>query len=120
MRSVLTGPVTIRVAGRRVLRATPVREGADLLLLEEDGTEVSAAAPVAALLDRTDLLAALCPAGAPVEAFWGGRVRARLHLRRQHGGAELVLELPDGTCLDAHDAPIRLLLGSRASVRRRT
>jgi len=110
MSPVLTGPVSIRVAGRRVLRATPVRRGDALLLLEADGTEVSAAAPLAALLDRSDLIAALRPGGAPVEGFCGGPVTGFLRLSRVRGGAELTLELPDGTVRDAHEAPIRLLL----------
>ena len=110
MSPVLTAPVTIRVGGRRVLRATPVRRGGDLLLLEADGTALSVDAPLASLLDRSDLIAALRPGGAPVEGFCGGPVRGVLRLRRVRGGAELTLELPDGTIHDAHEAPIRMLL----------
>jgi hypothetical protein len=114
MDAVLTGPVTIRVAGRPVLRGAPIRRGGELLLIEPDGTEVSAESPVAALLTRADLIAALPPDGAPLEAFWEGPARFRLRLRRVRGGAELTLEAPDGSVLDAHEAPIRAILPARA------
>lgn len=107
MSSVLTSAVTIRVAGRAVLRACPVRRGSGLLLVERDGTEISAETPVAALLDRSDLIAALRPGGAPVETFWGGTARFSLRLRRVAGGAELILEAGDGQEWDAHQTPIR-------------
>lgn len=110
MDAVLTGPVTIRVAGRPVLRGAPVRRAGELLLVEPDGTEVSADAPIAALLAREDLIAALAQDGAPVEAFWAGPARSRLRLRRTRGGAELLIETPDGELRDAHEAPIRFLL----------
>lgn len=114
MDAVLTGPVTIRVAGRCVLRGVPTRRGSALLLIEADGTEVPADAPIAALLAREDLIAALAPDGAPVEAFWAGPARSRLRLRRARGGAELLIETPDGELRDAHEAPIRSLLPTRA------
>lgn len=114
MDAVLTGPVTIRVAGRCVLRGVPTRRGSALLLIEPDGTEVSAAAPIAALLTREDLIAALAPEGALVEAFWAGPARSWLRLRRARGGAELLFEAPDGSVIDAHEAPIRSLLPARA------
>ena len=114
MDAVLTGPVTIRVAGRRALRGVPVRRGAELLLREPDGTEVPVDAPLAALLTREDLIAALAPDGAPVETFWAGPARFRLRLRRARGGAELLIETPDGAVRDAHETPIRALLPARA------
>jgi len=114
MPPVLTGPVTIRISGRRVLRATPVCRGAELLLIEQDGTELSAQTPLAVLLDRTDLIAALGPDGVPVETFWAGVATFRLRLRRGRGGAELTIETPDGRELDAHLAPVRAILPQRA------
>jgi hypothetical protein len=111
---VLSGALTIRIAGRCVLRANPALQDGELMLFEPDGTGISAEAPVAALLDRTDLIAALAPGGAPLETFWEGPARFRLRLKRVRGGAELLIETPDGEIRDAHQTPIRAILPMRA------
>lgn len=116
MRSFLMGPVTVRIAGRLVLRAAPVRRGSQLLLVESDGTEISLKTPVAALLDRSDLIAALAPDGAIIETFQERTAWFRLRLRRTRGGAELIIETPDGLELDAHQAPILAVLPRLLSV----
>lgn len=112
-----TGPVSIRVEGRRALRATPIRRGAELILLEADGTRISLETPVAALLIRSDLIAALAPEGALIETFWEGPAQFRLRLRRVRGGAELLIETPDGEVRDAHQTPIRVILPQRVWAR---
>lgn len=114
MSPVLTPPLSIRVEGRRALRATPIRRGAELTLLEPDGTRISLETPVAALLTRSDLIAALAPDGALIETFWEGPARFRLRFRRVRGGAELLIETPDGEVRDAHQTPIRVILPQRA------
>lgn len=116
MPPVLTGPVSLRVDGRLILRATPMRRGSDLLLVEPDGGEVPAEASVAALLSRADLLAALRPEGALIETFWEGPARFRLRLRRVRGGMDLLIHTPDGELLDAHLTPIRAILPARGRV----
>lgn len=111
LRGALPEPVTIRVAGRVVLRAVPSRREGDLVLVQADGVAVSAAAPVAVLLDREDLIAALQPGGAEVEVFLAGNAtHFLLRLRRLPGGLELVLEGLDGRYFDAHDTSIRAIL----------
>lgn len=110
MPAVLTGPVTIRVDGRRVLRGSPVRRGLELILVEDNGDEVSVRSPVAVLLARSDLIAALNPDGALIETFWEGSASFRLRLNRVPGGSRLSLQTPDGEDLDAHLTPIRSLL----------
>lgn len=110
MPAVLTGPISVRVDGRLLLRATPICRGSDLLLVEPDGGEVSAETPVAALLSRADLLAALRPEGALIETFWEGPARFQLRLRRARGGTGLLIEAPDGEARDAHHTPIRAIL----------
>jgi len=106
--------VSIRVADRRVIRATPIRRQGRLILVEADGSEVSLEVPVTVLLIRSDLIAALSPDGALIETFWEGSASFRLRLSRVPGGARLSLKTPDGEDLEAHLTPIRSLLPQRS------
>jgi hypothetical protein len=108
------GPVSLHLGGRRLLRAVLVTRGGTRVLLEADGTELSADTPLAALLNRADLIATLPPDGAPLDLFCRGSYRYRLRTLRVRCGAELVIETPDGRELDAHLTPIRALLPVRA------
>lgn len=114
MGTLLRGAISIRVAGRCVLRAeAAVRDGV-LVLSESCGATLAPDLPVAALLDREDLCAALAPGGAAFEVFWERPWEFRLYLRRVRGGAELRIETPDGLDHDAQVLPLRALLAFSA------
>lgn len=108
--SLLDLPLSIRVSGRVVLRAMPERSERGLNLVERDGTRICATAPVAVLLDRPDLIDALAPEGADLSVFWGGGAHFRLLVRREIGGASLLIRTPDGEERDAHETPIAAIL----------
>lgn len=108
MSSVLTEPISVRVDGRLVLRATLLPGGRQLR--EADGTEIGSDIPVAALLGREDLRAAARPEGAELLVFREGERRFRLVARRVPGGAELLVRSPDGSERDAHEIPLKGLL----------
>lgn len=110
MDAVLTGSlVTIRVDDRVILRALPDRQG-DEITLTEDGTAISARSPVASLLDRSDVIAALQPGGARLTVFWRGGMEFGLQLRRLRSGLDLIIRTPDGRIFDAHEMPIMAIL----------
>lgn len=108
MSSVLTGPISVRVDGRLVLRAELLPGGRQLR--EADGTEIGMDIPVAALLDREDLRAAARPEGAELLLFREGERRFRLIARRVPGGAELLIRSPDGSERDAHETSLARIL----------
>jgi len=105
----LTSPISIRLDGRRLLRADPVRRGGLLRLCEADGTEIDPRIPIAALLTREDLASCTRQVGAELIVFREGERRFRLRLRRRPGGAELIVVSPDGAEHDAHHTPISAL-----------
>lgn len=108
MSAVLTSPVSVRVDGRLVLRAELLPGGRRLR--EADGTEIGLDVPVAALLTREDVRAALRADGAELLTFRGGERRFRLLARRVPGGAELLVRSPDGTERDAHETSLAQIL----------
>lgn len=110
MPPVLTGPVSLRVDGRLILRAEVVRGADGVRLREPDRTEIGLDLPVAALLTRKDLISALRPSGAELLIFRGSERRFRLLLRRRPGGSELLVRSPDGIERDAHQTPLRAFL----------
>lgn len=101
--------VTIRLDDRVILRALPERRGGEVILLE-GGAVISVLSPVASLLDRADVIAALRPGGARLTVFWQGDMEFDLHLRRLRSGLDLIIRTPDGRIFDAHEMPIMGIL----------